>query len=148
VSFENKSFVQFVQYLGAQGPKLLQTSMPKNLNVSVQQALKVVGLGCLIFSNATLSVADLKNTMCIHYVCTSIYILYIYISIYIYPYIKLSTSLAGPSWLFFSFLLLPVRFPWKQVSSAPMCVYIIIHIKTNINIYIYIYYVFMNYRTV
>ena len=139
MSFENKSFVQFVQYLGAQGPKLLQTSMPKNLNVSVQQALKVVGLGCLIFSNATLSVADLKKYY-VYTLCMYKYLYIIYIYIYIYPYIKLSTSLAGPSWLFFSFLLLPVRFPWKQVSSAPMCVYIIIHIKTNINIYIYIMY--------
>jgi hypothetical protein len=83
VSFENKSFVQFGEYLGPQGAQVVTNIYAKKTKRFGATSRKPSKYLDLVFSNATLSVADLKK----YYVYTymrSINI-YIYIHISIYP---------------------------------------------------------------
>ena len=75
VSFENKSFVQFGEYLGPQGAQVvtnIYTKKTKRFGATSRKPSKYLDL---VFSNATLSVADLKK----YYVYTYMHSIYIYI---------------------------------------------------------------------
>ena len=121
------------------GPSCYKHLCQKKTNVSVQQAASPQ-------STWTWLPVFKRNTQRSWFekiLCVYIYAQYIYKAVIFHKAVIFQLLWLAPHGSFFSFLLLPVRLPWKQVSSAPMCVhlyiyiyiyiYIIIHIKTNIN---------------
>ena len=73
VSFENKSFVQFGEYLGPQGAQVVTNIYAKKTKRFGATSRKPSKYLDLVFSNATLSVADLKK----YYVYTYMHSIYI-----------------------------------------------------------------------
>jgi hypothetical protein len=73
VSFENKSLVQIGEYLGPQGSQDVTNIYAKKTKRFGATSRKPSKYLDLVFSNATLSVADLKKY------CVYIYAQYIYI---------------------------------------------------------------------
>ena len=155
MSFENKSFVQFGEYLGPQGAQVvtnIYAKKNKRFCATSRKHSKYLDL----FSNATLSVADLKK----YYVYTYMHSIYIYINkaVIFHKAVIFQLLWLAPHGSFFLSFYFRFVFPGSRFLR-PLCAYIYIYIyiynythknkHKQINKYIYIYvYLIMNYRSV